>query len=144
MNRKLSAICAVCLCAIIATALTSVPQRSTADDAVQESPQAGKDRWMTVKLNAAQQILADLTSGDFDQLEKSARRMQVMNFMEQWQRDAEVKRKSDYQGQLNAFEFSTKELIRYAGDQDTEGALGAYVALTQSCVRCHQLIRDGH
>ena len=98
---------------------------------------------MTVKLTSAQQILADLTSGDFERLETSARRMQVMNFLEKWLRDENFANKSGYQGQLNAFEFATKELIRNAQDNNTDGALKAYVALTESCVRCHQLIRDG-
>jgi len=97
---------------------------------------------MAAKLNISQQVLEHLTSGDFKQLETSARRMQVMNFLEQWVRDENFENASDYQGQLNAFEFATKELVRNAGSENVEGALKAYVTMTESCVRCHQLIRD--
>ncbi|MGD9857471.1 MAG: hypothetical protein AB7U20_21220 [Planctomycetaceae bacterium] len=97
---------------------------------------------MAVKLSSAQQIFEHLTRGDFEQLETSARRMQVLNFLEQWQREREFKQASDYQGQLNAFEFSTKELMRHAKDKNVDGALKAYLAMSESCVRCHELIRD--
>ncbi|MGE4002765.1 MAG: hypothetical protein AB7I48_21415, partial [Planctomycetaceae bacterium] len=80
---------------------------------------------MAVKLSSAQQIFEHLTRGDFEQLETSARRMQVLNFLEQWQREREFKQASDYQGQLNAFEFSTKELMRHAKDKNVDGALKA-------------------
>lgn len=118
------------------------PDISAADDQQKSAQPVDRDAWMEVKLTSAQQILKDLTSGDFKGLQTSARRMQVMNFLEQWQRDEDFEKKSDYQGQLNAFEFATKELIRNAGDENVDGALKAYVAMTESCVRCHQLIRD--
>jgi hypothetical protein len=51
-----------------------------------------------------------------------------------------VHEQADYQGQLNDFEFSTKELIRQADDEDIDGALKSYVAMTKSCVNCHELI----
>jgi hypothetical protein len=97
---------------------------------------------MAVKLASGQEILKHLTSGDFRQLEASARRMQVLNLLEQWLREEDFVHKSEYQGQLNAFEFATKELIRHADDENIEGVLKAYIALTESCVRCHKLIRD--
>jgi len=100
------------------------------------------DHWMEVKRLSAAEVFSALTVGDFKQLETSARRMQILNLLEQWRRDNAFEKESDYQGQLNAFEFATKELIRTAKAKDVDGALGAYINLTQSCVRCHKLIRD--
>lgn len=101
------------------------------------------DRWMQIKLTSAQEVFAGLTSGDFDQVQKSARRMQVISIMEQWsKRRGEYATRSEYEGQLNAFDFATKELVREARQKDAEGTLEAYVLLSRSCVRCHQLIRD--
>jgi hypothetical protein len=100
------------------------------------------DRWMQVKLKSAQDIFAGLTSGDFSQVETSARRMQVLHILEQWSKRHDFEEKSDYEGQLNAFEFATKELVRHARHKDAEGALNAYTQMSQSCVRCHMLIRD--
>jgi hypothetical protein len=68
--------------------------------------------------------------------------MQVMNYMEDWLTASEIQELSAYRGQLNAFEFSTKELIRHAEDGNVNSALDAYVDMTRTCVMCHQLIRD--
>lgn len=103
---------------------------------------AEHDRWMQIKLASSQQILAALTSGDMRDVERNARRIQVFNLLEQWAKDNPTTRQSDYRGQLNAFEYATKELVRYSQDGDTNGALEAYVNMTRSCVKCHELIRD--
>ena len=142
MNRRWLAILMVCVSALTLATFSGSTQTSSADD-TKESSSTDRDRWMSVKLNSAQQILEDLTTGDFKRLETDARRMQVLNFLEQWARDKSFKQESEYQGQLNAFEFATKELVRHAADKNTEGALKSYVALTESCVHCHELIRDG-
>lgn len=123
-------------------AACGLQQSSMAQEKQPDRVEADRDTWMQVKLTSAQQILEHLTSGDFQKLETSSRRMQVLNFMEQWSRDAEFTQKSEYQGQLNVFEFATKELIRHAQDRDIDGSLKAYTKLTESCVNCHKLIRD--
>ncbi|MEZ6057603.1 MAG: hypothetical protein R3C01_12960 [Planctomycetaceae bacterium] len=118
------------------------PSAEAPEDQVPEGEQ-GVDHWMKVKQRSAEEIFASLTNGDFKQLETSARRMQLLNVLEQWRRDHDLKNDSHYQAQLNAFEFATKELIRTAKDKDIDGALNSYVDMTRSCVRCHQAIRDG-
>jgi hypothetical protein len=120
---------------------TRTPKQSP-DRALEDPAETERDRWKASKLSISQQILKYLMSGDFKQLETSARRMQVMNFLEQWLRDENLGKQSDFQGQLNAFESGTKELVRHASDENVDGALKSYVAMTVSCVRCHQLVRD--
>ena len=133
-----------CCCGLFALVLTAVFSLSQvrADDEGVTPPPGDMDRWMALKLTSSQRIFEGLTKGDFEQMERAARRMNVMNLLEQWSRDNAVRDQSDYQGQLNAFDFATKELVRHAGDHDMDGALKAYVAMSESCVRCHQVIRD--
>jgi len=101
------------------------------------------DQWMQIKLSASEEVFKGLTGGDFKKIEMNARRLLVMNIMEQWSQERkEFKHRSEYEGQLNAFEFATKELIRTSKDHDIDGALKAYMGLTQSCVECHKLLRD--
>ncbi len=100
------------------------------------------DRWMHAKLDSAQQIFAGLTHGDLDTVKKSAQAMLVVNVLESWLKENKFSNRSAYQGQLNAFEFANKELIRQAEDEYLEGALDAWVRLSRSCVECHKLIRD--
>lgn len=107
-----------------------------------KEPKTEEDLWMHAKLQASQEIFAGLTHGDLDTVKHRARRMLANNVLENWLRKNEFTRKSAYQGQMNAFEFANKELIRNAEDGDIDGTLEAYVRLSRSCVECHKLIRE--
>lgn len=100
------------------------------------------DRWMLAKRRHAQHIFEGLTDGDFEAVAVSGRRMLVTGVLERWLRENDYVKQSAYQGQLHAFEYANKEVIRHAEARDIDGALKAYVQLSQSCVRCHKLIRD--
>lgn len=104
--------------------------------------QAEANKWMQIKLHSSQEILAGLTNGDFQKIEDQSRRLLVFNILENWRRENSLARDSEYQGQLNAFEFATKELARNAQSKNIDGALDSYVLLTRSCVECHKVIRD--
>lgn len=112
------------------------------DEPVASKKEAEADRWMQAKLNYAQQIFAGLTEGDLEVVKKRAQLMAVVNVLEDWAKKSDIKKKSAYQGQLNAFEFANKELIRHAEDDNIDGALEAWVKLSRSCIECHKLIRD--
>jgi hypothetical protein len=128
------------LCLIVTFALR-------ADDPAQpksDTPAADDhDGWMKLKLISSQQAFDGLTHGEFERVENAARRMLVLNLLEQWAKRKEFTLQSEYRGQLHAFEFAVKELVRHSEDHDMDGALDAYVAMSRSCVRCHELIRDG-
>lgn len=100
------------------------------------------DYWMQVKLTAAQEVFADLTRGDLESVKKRAQTMQVIDMLEQWLRDSPVQQKSEYKRQLNEFQFSTRELIRHAEDNNIDGALTAWLDISKSCVGCHKVLRD--
>ena len=68
--------------------------------------------------------------------------MHGVGILEKWLRDNSYVNSSEYRGQLNAFEFANKELIRHSTNRDIEGSLNAYLKLSESCVMCHQHIRD--
>lgn len=110
------------------------------------SADSSKDRdtveWMQMKLRSSQEILAGLTSGDFQIIEDQSRRLIVFNILEKYTSDKRIRNESAYQGQLNAFEFATKELQRNAKAKDIDGTLKSYQSLTASCVECHKLLRD--
>lgn len=103
---------------------------------------AEANKWMQIKLYSSQQILAGLTNGDFKQIEEQSRRLLMFNVLENWRRENTLARDSEYKGQLNAFEFAAKELVRESEAKNIDGALNSYLLLTRSCVECHKLIRD--
>ena len=121
-----------------------IPQAAEPPVAPPAAPLGEKEaaKWMQRKLHTSQEILAGLTSGDLKSVENEARRLMVFNLLENWLRDNPLANKSGYQGQLNAFEFATKELVRNSETGNVDGALEAYIGLTRSCVECHKLIRD--
>ncbi|WP_437192640.1 hypothetical protein [Planctomicrobium sp. SH527] len=98
--------------------------------------------WMQIKLHSSQEILSGLTNADFKVIEEQSRRLMAFNFLEIWVQENSFPKTSEYQGQLNSFEFATKELVRTAKAKDIDGALNSYLLLTRSCVECHKLIRD--
>jgi hypothetical protein len=145
-HRTLSAL------ALLGISLTTAAvwsERSKAEGDKAERPAAGDGKedddeksWMKSKLASSQKILADLTNGDLEAVAVDAKRMQVMNLLEDWLTASELKDTSAYREQLNTFEFATKELSRHADDADLDGALESYVKMTRTCVQCHKLIRD--
>jgi len=127
------------LCSLSVLALAQRPEKSA------ETTEAGTvdaNKWMEIKLRSSQEILAALARGDAKAIETNARRMLVLNFLEQWKTKKAYVDHSDYDAQLNAFEYATKELVRTGKGGNIEGALEAYGLLTKSCVKCHQVIRD--
>jgi cytochrome c556 len=94
--------------------------------------------WMKKKLEHSQKILAGLTKGDFDLVKSSAQSIQLINYLEEWDR-ADL---PEYKRQLQYFSDATKELIRQAEKKNVSGATLAYTQVTLSCVQCHTVIRD--
>jgi hypothetical protein len=107
-----------------------------------QSPAEEGAKWMQQKLHGTHQIFDGLMQGDFEKMENQARRMVVLQFLENWVVENKFTRKSAYQGQLNSYEFALKELRRSAEAKDIDGSFDAYTRLTRSCVECHKLLRD--
>jgi hypothetical protein len=146
-NRKFVAMAiafTVVACLFAATSQSAPTDEPKARKATKDGETVSDDdKWMAGKLHGAQEILDGLMHGNSEKVEDHARRMLVLNLLESWVDKNRFSRPSDYEGQLNAFEYSLKELVRTAKAKDTRGSLDSYVRLTRSCVECHQLIRDG-
>jgi len=128
---------------VITLPLYGDPNPATVLKPEQEKPdQTEANKWMQIKLHASQEILAGLTNADFKKIEDQSRRLLVFHILENWLQENPFSGGSEYQGQLNSFEFATKELVRTSEAKDIDGALDSYVLLTRSCVECHKLIRD--
>jgi len=94
--------------------------------------------WMKSKLEHSQKILAGLTKGDFEMIEKSAEALKVISYLAKWD-SADL---PEYQRQVRYFDDANKELIRQAHNKNVNGAALAYTQLTLSCVHCHAVVRD--
>jgi hypothetical protein len=122
-------------CVVAVAGLSIGP--ATADEKKVDKKKAASV-WMTRKLEVAQTILRGLTEADFELIQKEAGKMQLVNYLEEWDRgDA-----PEYKRQLRYFEDANKQLTRQAKNKNINGATLAYTQLTLSCVQCHNLIRD--
>jgi hypothetical protein len=134
------------IAAFVATGFAAVATTFPADPAPAPKQADKKEeevnKWMQMKLHSTQEIFAAMSRGDAKAIETPARRMLVLNVLEQWKSNKPYMDHSEYEAQLNAFEYAVKELARNGRDNNIDGALEAYLSLTKSCVKCHQVVRD--
>jgi hypothetical protein len=95
--------------------------------------------WMKQKLVASQNVLGGLTRGDFDAIEKNAKSMIFVGYLEKWVR-ADT---PGYKTMLADFEYANRSLALAAKERNLDRATVAYLQLTLSCVNCHTMVRDG-
>ena len=130
------------LVALAALAVSTVgADEKKPDEKKPREKKAGKQEasvWMQKKLEHSQKILAGLTKADFEVIESSAGMMQVVSYLEEWDRGD----LPEYKRQLKYFSDANAELIRQAGKKNIGGATLAYTQLTLSCVQCHNVVRD--
>jgi hypothetical protein len=77
--------------------------------------------------------------GEFEELAKAAEQMRLLGKLEGFIR----RQNADYRIQLRTFEFANQELIRQAKRGNAEGAALAFNQLSNSCVACHIMLREG-
>ena len=93
---------------------------------------------MKKKLDYSQEILAGLTSEDFNKIADNARAMRALGKFEAFVRS----RNTAYTRQLQVFEDTNDEIIRQADNDNVEGVALAFTQLTINCVNCHKVLRQ--
>src|SRR5262249_32942716 len=122
---------------VVALAVLSVcPAGAEGQKAGKAAPRQEASIWMEKKLEHSQKVLAGLTRGDFEMIKKHAQSMQVISYLEKWDR-ADL---PEYKRQIEYFDEANKELIRQANNKNIQGATVAYTLLTVSCVHCHNIV----
>ncbi len=112
-------------------------QQPTAKAAQEPTKDQPVSFWMERKLHLSQNVLAGITSGDFEKVTTSAQAMRSLNKIEAFLRG----RTPGYRTQLQIFEESLDEIIRQAEKDNLEGAALGFTQLTISCVNCHKQLR---
>jgi len=123
----------------------AIPTIAPAQEAQPKQPQAKAEKsgeqsasfWMERKLHLSQQLLAGITSGDFDKITTSAQAMRGLNKIEAFIRG----QTPGYRTQLQFFDESLNEIIQQADKDNLEGAALGFTQLTISCVNCHKQLR---
>jgi len=141
MKDKLFGLACLLAALAVLSLSTVAAEEKKADEKTAGEKKADKQKaslWMEKKLEHTQKILAGLTRADFDTIQTSAGMMQVVTYLEEWDRG----KNPEYKRQLRYFSDANAELIRQAGKKNIGGATLAYTQLTLSCVHCHNVVRD--
>ena len=141
MKDKLFGLASLLIALAVLSVATVGADEKKPDEKKPREKKASKEEasiWMQKKLEHSQKILAGLTKADFEMIQSSAGTLQVLNFLEEWDRG----RNPEYRRQLKYFSDANAELIRQAGKKNLGGATLAYTQLTLSCVHCHNVVRD--
>jgi hypothetical protein len=94
--------------------------------------------WMQKKLEYSKNILAGITTADFDMIVENAESMRRLSSIEGFIRG----RTPGYRTQLQIFEETADEIIRQGKNDNADGAALAFTQLTISCVNCHKRLRE--
>jgi hypothetical protein len=94
--------------------------------------------WMKKKLDYSQNILAGVTSEDFDKIADNARAMKGLGKFEAFVRS----RNPAYTRQLQIFNEVNDDIIRQADSDNLEGVALAFTQLTINCINCHKALRQ--
>jgi len=124
----------------LASCLIWLAPIAAANGQEQKTPETAETQpsvWMRKKLEYSRNILAGLSSEDFDKVAANAQAMQGMSRFEGFLRG----KMPGYRTQLEVFQDANEEIIRQAQKDNIEGAALAFTQLTISCVNCHKQLR---
>lgn len=116
---------------------TPVEQRTPIDVAVVPIGDA-QGALMKSKLVTAQKVLAGLVRKDFDAIASGARDMKRISEAAEWPRA----RDSVYEHFGKIFRQQCNQLEQLASQSNSEGVTFTYLSMTNSCVNCHDYVRD--
>jgi hypothetical protein len=122
------------ICFLVLT-LCSAPTVNGQDTSEKNQPTSF---WMQKKLDYSKNILAGITTADFDKIVENAESMRRLSAIEGFVRG----RMPGYRTQLQIFEESADEIIRQGKKDNVDGAALAFTQLTISCVNCHKQLRE--
>lgn len=93
---------------------------------------------MRLKLVTSQQVLEGLLRRDFDTIARGANQMKRISEAAEWPRS----RDSVYEHFGQNFRRQCNQLEHAAKNNSHEGVMFTYLALTTTCVNCHDYVRD--
>jgi Zn-dependent oligopeptidase len=94
---------------------------------------------MIDKLHNAQKLLEGIVLKKFDKVEKHAEELVRISKTAEWLAAGKNPR---YEQFSNDFQRAAEKVIRKAKEKNVDGVTLGYFELTQSCVRCHEYLRE--
>ena len=96
------------------------------------------ERMMRDKLDQSGRLLGALSLADFATIESAANHLYDISTESSWL----VQETVAYTALAESFQELTLQLASHARDQDLEACEVAYLKLAESCVKCHEYLRE--
>jgi gamma-glutamylcysteine synthetase len=100
--------------------------------------QVRQQQLMIEKLQHAQKLLEGIALAKYDKIERHAEELIRISKTAEWL----AHKAPRYEKFSNDFQRSAEEIVKKAKAKNMDGVTLAYFDLTNSCVRCHQHIRE--
>lgn len=127
----------------VCTRIAGVPPTGTTPDTPPPQPNLLKlptyKEAMTMKLKSSQGILEGIALSDFAKIQTSAEAIISVSNVADFQKAFKGK---EYAFHLELFRRPAETIIVKAKEKNIDGVMIAFNDLTQSCLKCHQAIRD--
>ena len=95
-------------------------------------------KFMARKLDGSRNIIAGLSTENFDLISQSAQDLMLLSHEADWN----VIQTKPYLRMSSDFRASAERLRDSANENNLDGATLAYFEVTLNCVRCHKYIRN--
>ena len=101
------------------------------------SARQGVSKFMRMKLEASQKVLAGLALEDFELIQEGAEKLEEMSAAEKWR----VSKDPLYREHSVDFQRVAQRLVKSGKDGKLEASALAWIEMTMQCIECHKWSR---
>lgn len=118
----------------IQTEAAKTPQK---EDDKRSPARQGISKFMRMKLEASQKVLAGLALEDFELIQEGAAKLEEMSAAEKWR----VSKDPLYREHSVDFQRVAQRLVKNGKDGKLEAAALTWIEMTMQCIECHKWSR---
>lgn len=107
------------------------------DDEKASPARQGVSKFMRMKLEASQKVLAGLALEDFELIQEGAAKLEEMSAAEKWR----VSKDPLYREHSVDFQRVAQRLVKNAKDGKLDASALTWIELTMQCIECHKWSR---
>ncbi len=107
------------------------------DDAKPHPARQGVSKFMRMKLEASQNVLAGLALEDFELIQEGAAKLEEMSTAEKWR----VSKDPLYRAHSDDFQRVAQRLVKNGKDGKLDASALTWIEMTMQCIECHKWAR---
>ncbi len=116
---------------------TTSKKEARKDDEKSTPARQGLSKFMRMKLEASQQVLAGLALEDFELIQEGAAKLEEMSTAEKWR----VTNDPLFREHSTDFQRVAQRLVKHGKDGKLDAAALTWIEMTMQCIECHKWSR---